>query len=64
MIAISTMAKAGLLSKETYVSLCPDIRFSLRNKVVLYILKEMPKVLLVPYRVAMLVKDAIRSRIG
>lgn len=62
MIAVSAMAEAGLLSKRAYVSLCPDIKFSRSNSIVLHILRDMPRVLLLPFRIAMLVKNAVRSR--
>lgn len=60
--AVTALAEAGLLSRGAYMSVCPGFMASRRQVISLWILKCMPCLLLLPYRMAMLGKNIIRRR--
>ena len=60
--AVMALAESGLLSRGSYLSLCSGFMVSRRQVVSLWILKGMPYLLLLPYRMAKLGKNIICSR--
>ncbi|MGM9713097.1 MAG: hypothetical protein ACI3Y5_03135, partial [Prevotella sp.] len=58
--AIATMKETGLLSRSSYTSLYPKLATSARQEATLWLLREMPGALLIPFRIAMRGKNALK----
>lgn len=58
--AVTALRDAGLLTLSSYTSLCPKLATSAHQKATLWLLKEMPGALLIPFHIAMRGKNALR----